>query len=48
MKDKLAKAKDRIPKELWLKARAEAILESKTVADWVCEAIREKLERRQK
>ena len=46
MKDKLAKAKDRIPKELWLKARAQAILEDKTVADWVCEAIREKLERR--
>ena len=48
MKDKLAKAKNRIPIELWLKARAEAILERKTVGDWVCEAIKEKLERRQK
>ena len=46
MKDKLEQAKKRIPKELWLKARAQAILEGKTVADWVCEAIREKLSKR--
>jgi len=46
MKDKLEQAKKRIPRELWLKARAQAILEEKTVAVWICEAIREKLERR--
>ena len=46
MRDKLEQSKKRIPKELWHKARIQAILEDKTVADWVCEAIKEKLERR--
>jgi len=46
LKDKLEQAKKRIPKELWREARIQALLEGKTVADWVCEAIREKLSKR--
>lgn len=34
-----------IPKETWHKARAAAILENKTISEWLTETIEEKVKR---
>lgn len=34
-----------IPKDLWLRAKAQAILEGKNMRDWLAEAIESKLKR---
>ncbi len=46
MLDNKAKSvKNGIPKELWIRARSEALLHGVTIAEWVAEAIKGKLER---
>jgi len=37
-----------IPKDLWLKAKAQAILEGKNMRDWLAEAIESKLKQGKK
>lgn len=37
--------KKSIPKELWRQARAQAILQGKTITEWIAVAISEKLKR---
>ncbi len=34
-----------IPRELWRRARAQAILQDKPLKQWLCEAIQEKIDR---
>ena len=45
MDDKIIYVKRNIPKQLWREARASAVLEGKSVVEWVTEAIKEKLGR---
>lgn len=45
MEDDLRNIKRAVPRDLWIKARAQALLAGKKVGDWITEAIREKLER---
>ena len=40
--------KKKIPDDLWMSARASALKQGKTIINWLCDAIREKLEKENK
>ena len=44
--DKIIYVKRNIPEQLWREARARAILDGKTIVEWVADAIKEKLGRK--
>lgn len=46
MEDKAIYIKRNIDRDIWLKARADALRQGKTIVEWMNEAIQEKLSKK--